>query len=286
MKDLKWSKVLTTVLGTFIMAAAINMAYEPMNMVVGGVSGFSIIVKRVTERFIDGGIPLWFTNAAINIPLFIAAWLTVGPQFVKKTLLATVSFTVALSIIPSYDLAQGDRLLTALYGGGLSGVGLGLVFRNGGSTGGTDLLGAILHKFFPNHSVSSYLLCIDSTIILLGAYLFGLNRALYAVLAAYMMSKVMGSIMEGMTFAKLAYIICDDHDNMSKEIMEKVDRGITFIEAEGAYTNQEKRMLMCVVSPKEIARLKETVHKIDPKAFLIISDVREVFGEGFIENAY
>lgn len=286
MKDIKWSKVLTTVLGTFIMAVAINMAYEPMNMVVGGVSGFSIIVKRVTEHFIDGGIPLWFTNAAINIPLFIAAWFTVGPQFVKKTILATVSFTVALSIIPTCDLAQGDLLLAALYGGGLSGVGLGLIFRDGGSTGGTDLLGAIFNKFFPNYSVSTYLLCIDSTIILLGAYLFGLNRALYAVLAAYMMSKVMGMIMEGMTFAKLAYIICDDHDYMSKELMKKVDRGITFIEAEGAYTNEQKRMLMCVVAPKEIARLKETVHKIDPKAFLIISDVREVFGEGFIENAY
>ncbi|MBR3771118.1 MAG: YitT family protein [Clostridium sp.] len=286
MKELRWNKVLVTILGTVIMAAAINMVYEPMNMVVGGVSGFSIIVKRVTERFIDGGIPLWFTNAAINIPLLIAAWMIVGPKFVKKTILATVVFTVALSIIPRYDLAQGDLLLSALYGGGLSGVGLGLVFRNGGSTGGTDLLGAILHKFFPNHPVSRLLLCIDSTIILLGACLFGLNHALYAIIAAYTMSKIMEMIIEGMTFAKLAYIICDDHDNMSKELMEQVDRGVTFIEAEGAYTNQEKRMIMCVVAPKEIARLKEIVHKIDPKAFLIISDVREVFGEGFIENAY
>lgn len=286
MRQKDWNKLLVTILGTFLMGAAVNLVFEPMNMVVGGLSGFAIIVKELTQGFSSGGIPVWLTTALINVPLFLAAWKVKGKNFIKTTLIATISFTVALYIIPSYDMMRQDNLLAALFGGILSGAGLGLVFRNGGSTGGTDLLGAILNYFFPHYSVANMLLVVDSTIIVLGAFIFGVNMALYAIIAAYVTTKIMDSILEGMKFAKLAYIISDEPDNMSQNVMEKVGRGITFIQAEGGYTKQQKRMLMCVVSKKQIVKLKEVVGQIDPNAFLIISDVREVFGEGFIENDY
>ena len=282
----EWRKILVTILGTFIMAAAVNLVYEPMNMVVGGVSGLSIVVKELTGKFLKGGIPIWLTTALVNVPLFLIAIKVKGTSFIKKTLLATLSFTIALAVFPSYNIMNQDSLLAALFGGILSGTGLGLVFWSGGSTGGTDLLGAIIQYYFPHFSVAKLLLMIDSSIIILGAFIFGINNALYAIITAYIMTKVMNSILEGMNFAKLAYIISDEHEQVATHILEKIGRGATFIQAEGGYTKKEKRMLMCVVSGKQIVKLKETIAEIDPNAFLIISDAREVFGEGFIQNDY
>lgn len=282
----EWSKILITILGTFIMAAAVNLVYEPMNMVVGGVSGLSIVVKEVTGNFLKGGIPIWLTTALVNVPLFLVAIKVKGTGFIKKTLLATISFTIALAVVPSYNVTNQDNVLAVLFGGMLSGIGLGLVFRSGGSTGGTDLLGAIVQHYFPHFSVAKLLLVIDSSVIILGAFIFGIHNALYAIITSYIMTKVMNSILEGMNFAKLAYIISDEHDQVAKHILEKIGRGATFIHAEGGYTKKQKRMLMCVVSNKQIVKLKEAVAEIDPNAFLIISDAREVFGEGFIQNDY
>ena len=285
-RQTEWRKLLVTILGTFIMAAAVNLVYEPMGMVVGGVSGFSIVLKELTEDVIKGGIPVWLTTALINIPLLFIAIKVKGIDFVKKTLFATISFTIALYIVPSYDIANKDCLLAALFGGLLTGAGLGLVFRNGGSTGGTDLIGLIINHFYPHYSAAKLLLMIDSLVIILGAYMFGINMAMYSIITAYITSKIIDSILEGMQFAKLAYIISDDYEHVSQHVMEKLDRGATFIQAQGGYTKKEKRMLMCVVSNKQIVKLKELVAQIDPNAFIIISDAREVLGQGFIENDY
>jgi uncharacterized membrane-anchored protein YitT (DUF2179 family) len=268
------------------MAAGVNLIYEPMNMVVGGVSGLAIVVKRVTEPVVPGGVPVWLTTAIVNIPLFLAALKVKGKDFVRKTLFATVIFTLALYILPSYDIIHQDSLLAALAGGILTGAGLGLVFRNGGSTGGTDLLGAILNYFFPYYSVANMLLVVDSTIIVLGAFIFGINSALYAVIAVYVSTKILDNMLEGMKFAKLAYIISDEPEKIARHILEVIDRGVTIIEAQGGYSKEAKQMVMCVVSNKQIVKLKECVADIAPESFLIISDAREVLGEGFIEIDY
>lgn len=282
----RWKRLFTITLGTFIMAAAVNIVFEPMNMVVGGVSGLAIIIKKVTDMIVAGGIPVWLTTAVVNVPLFLLAMKVKGKDFIKRTLFATVTFTVALYVIPSFDVVEKDSLLASLFGGLLTGAGLGLVFRNGSSTGGTDLLGAILNHFFPNYSVANMLLFVDSTIILVGAFIFGVNSALYAVIAVFVTTKVMDNMLEGMKFAKLAYIISDEPDKMSAHIMAKLGRGATFIEAQGGYTMEAKRMLMFVISNKQVVQLKECVAQIDPDCFLVIADVREVLGEGFIEIDY
>lgn len=279
----KWMDYVLIIAGTWLMGLAVNIVYEPMNMVTGGVSGISIIVKNVTGVWFQGGVPLWVTNAVVNIPLFFAAYKIKGKKFIKKTLIATISFTAALFVIPSFEVSYQDYLLAAIIGGITSGLGLGLVFSKGTSTGGTDLFGSILNVYIKRYSVAQLLLVTDSFIVLAGALVFGINRALYAVIAVFITSKVMDAILEGLKFAKLVYIISEKQTLIAQEILHRLNRGATSMPVRGMYSNQERQMLLCVVSKKEIIKLTETVKKADAKAFVIISDVREVMGEGFIE---
>lgn len=277
------NQYLIIALGTLIMGVAINVVFEPMDLVTGGLSGISIVVKYWTEPYIDGGIPLWLTNLVANIPIFVVAIILKGRKFIMRTLYSTICFTIALYIVPTYDVVYEDLVLASIFGGILMGAGLGLVFANNGSTGGTDLLGYIFQVKFKHISVPRLLLFIDGTIVALGAVVFGVNKALYAIIAVYITSKIMDSILEGMKFAKLAYVISDAYDEIAKEVLHTINRGATGIPAKGMYSNNEKKMLLCVVTKKEIVNLVDIVAQIDPKAFVIVSDVREVLGEGFIE---
>lgn len=279
----KSQQYLMIVLGTILMAIAVNVIFDPMNMVTGGVTGIAIVIKYWTSAMFEGGVPLWLSNLAINIPLFIGAIMLKGRKYVEKTIFGTISFTIALYVVPSFPIGSEDMLLGCIFGGVLMGAGLGLVFANNASTGGTDLLGAIMQVKIKHYSVAQLLLVIDSTIVILGAVVFGVNKALYAVIAVYITSTVMDSILEGLKFAKIAYIISDDYEKIANEILTKVDRGVTGIQATGMYSNNEKKMLFCVVTKKEIVKLVDTVAQIDPSAFVIVSDAREVMGEGFIE---
>ncbi|WP_343208625.1 YitT family protein [Anaerolentibacter hominis] len=276
-----WKRMIIIILGTSIMAAAINLVFEPMNMVTGGFSGLAILVKRWTEGLLPGGVPLWLTNFSLNIPLFLVANKVLGKQYIGYTLFANLSFTAALYLIPSYDVARGDFLLAAVFGGVLTGIGLGLVLMLGSSTGGTDLLGALLHKRFQYYSVAQFLMVIDGGIVLLGAAVFGINNALYAVIAVFISTKIADSLMEGLKFAKAAYVISDKYEQIAERIMEELGRGVTGISMRGMYSNAEKQMLLCVVGKKEIVRLTELARECDKTAFIIVSDVREVMGEGF-----
>lgn len=286
--ELLWkkSKVLEYImiaLGTVLMALAVNLVFDPMGMVTGGVSGLAIVIKYWTEPLIEGGVPIWLSNFLTNVPLFIVAILVLGRKYIAKTLYATVCFTVALYIVPTSTIQNQDLVLASVYGGILMGVGLGLVFANSCSTGGTDLLGAILQVKLNHYSVPQLLMVIDSSIVLLGAAVFGVSKALYAVITVYITSKIMDGILEGLKFGKLAYIISDDYEKIAEVILTDLNRGVTGIPVQGMYSNTSKNMLLCVVNKKEIVRIIDTVAQIDPKAFVIVSDVREVLGEGFIE---
>lgn len=274
---------LLIVIGTFLMAAAVNMVYEPMDMVTGGVSGLAIVIQDVTGRLLPGAIPIWLSNACLNIPLFIAAWHIKGRHYLKKTLFATVCFTVALYLIPSFEIIHNDYLLAAVFGGAVSGIGLGFVFSTSTSTGGTDLLGILFHTRYKFYSVAQLLFIIDAVIVMVGAVVFGMNKALYAVIAVFITSKITDAILEGIRFAKLAFIISEQYTAISEEIINRMERGATSLSAKGMYSGQQKNVLLCAVSKKEIVKLTEIVSKIDPQAFIIITDAREVMGEGFIE---
>ena len=274
---------LLIIVGTALMATAITSCFDAAGLVTGGFSGISILVKAGTKSLYGNGIPLWVTNLVLNIPVFLLAAKIKGIAFVKKALLGDLSLTVWLAVLPAWKLS-GDFLLVALYGGLLQGVGIGLVFLGGGTTGGTDLLAAIIQNFMRHYSIAQIMQFVDGAVVLVGMYVFGVERALYAVIAVYLVTKVSDGIIEGLKFSKSVYIITEKPDEVSRMVMEDLDRGITGISAKGMYSGQDKLMLFCVVGKKELVHLKEMIDEIDPNAFVIVGDAREVHGEGFLEK--
>lgn len=278
-----YMEYLLIIVGTALMATAITSCFDAAGLVTGGFSGISILVKAGTKSLYGNGIPLWVTNLVLNIPVFLLAAKIKGIAFVKKALLGDLSLTVWLAVLPAWKLS-GDFLLVALYGGLLQGVGIGLVFLGGGTTGGTDLLAAIIQNFMRHYSIAQIMQFVDGAVVLVGMYVFGVERALYAIIAVYLVTKVSDGIIEGLKFSKSVYIITEKPDEVSRMVMEDLDRGITGISAKGMYSGQDKLMLFCVVGKKELVHLKEMIDEIDPNAFVIVGDAREVHGEGFLEK--
>ena len=279
-----WLEYLMIIVGTGLMSLAINSVFDASGMVTGGFSGIAIIIKAWTKGLVNGGIPLWVTNCVLNIPLFFIAWRVKGFSFIKKAILGEISLSVWLAIQPVFHLAGDDLLLAALYGGVIQGVGIGLVFLGGGTTGGTDMMAAIIQKFLQHYSISQIMQIIDGAVVVVGMYVFGIHKALYAIIAVYLVTKVSDGLIEGLKFSKAVYIITEKPKEIAEMIMEDLDRGATGINAKGMYSGQDKLMLFVVVNKKEIVMLKEKVDEIDPQAFVIVTDAREVHGEGFIEK--
>ena len=264
-------------IGASIMGFAIKNIYDPIGLVTGGASGVAIILKK------QFGVPLWLTNTAINIPLFAAAAKLKGWSFIKRTLLATVTLSVSLYVIPEMPFLMDDLFLTALFGGLITGAGAGIVFACQATTGGTDMLAAIIRRWLPHYTLAQILQVLDAAIVLIGAGIFGVTYALYAQIAIYAVSKVSDGIIEGRKYSKVAYIISDKSEEIAAAILKELERGVTALDARGMYSGNRKDVLFCVVSRKEIAQLKELVVGHDAQAFVIVSDAREVLGEGFIE---
>lgn len=279
-----WLEYLMIIVGTGLMSLAINSVFDASGMVTGGFSGIAIIIKAWTKGLVNGGIPLWVTNCVLNIPLFFIAWRVKGFSFIKKAILGEISLSVWLAIQPVFHLAGDDLLLAALYGGVIQGVGIGLVFLGGGTTGGTDMMAAIIQKFLQHYSISQIMQIIDGAVVVVGMYVFGIHKALYAIIAVYLVTKVSDGLIEGLKFSKAVYIITEKPAEIAGMIMEDLDRGATGINVKGMYSGQDKLMLFVVVNKKEIVMLKEKVDEIDPQAFVIVTDAREVHGEGFIEK--
>lgn len=279
-----WLEYLMIIVGTGLMSLAINSVFDASGMVTGGFSGIAIIIKAWTKGLVNGGIPLWVTNCVLNIPLFFIAWRVKGFSFIKKAILGEISLSVWLAIQPVFHLAGDDLLLAALYGGVIQGVGIGLVFLGGGTTGGTDMMAAIIQKFLQHYSISQIMQIIDGAVVVVGMYVFGIHKALYAIIAVYLVTKVSDGLIEGLKFSKAVYIITEKQEEIAGMIMEDLDRGATGINVKGMYSGQDKLMLFVVVNKKEIVMLKEKVDEIDPQAFVIVTDAREVHGEGFIEK--
>ena len=270
-------------MGTGIMALAIQCIFEPIGLVTGGFSGIAIIIRKMTAGIVEGGVPLWLTNLALNVPVFIAALIIKGRKFLGRTVIGTVLLSFWLYVIPQVDLTQGDYMLSAVFGGVITGIGIGFVLLAKATTGGTDMVSALIQKYVRHYSVVQILQVIDGMVVLAGLYVFGLKPALYAIVAIFITSKVSDALMEGMKYSKVAYIISDKSKEIAAAILKEMDRGVTALDARGMYSGNRKDVLFCVVSRKEIAQLKELIVGHDAQAFVIVSDAREVLGEGFIE---
>ncbi|MBE7020609.1 MAG: YitT family protein [Ruminococcaceae bacterium] len=276
-KALEYAEI---IIGSILFSISVIWFADPMGLVIGGISGIAIIVKSFTD------IPLFITNLVLNVPLFLIAVKQRGFKFIFKSLLSVLLITLmleALTFIKNPLSVADDILLTALLTGVFSGAGLGLIFRSGATSGGTDMLASIFKFIKPHFDMSRLLLIIDGIIIISGMSFFGVSKGLYAVIAVVISTLIINFILDGTHFARGAFILSDKYEEISEAIFKELERGNTGINVKGMYTKEEKKMLFVVVNPKETVKLQQIVKNIDQKAFMVIYDVRQTLGEGFFD---
>lgn len=260
--------------GSALVAVSFNLFLLPNNVASGGVSGISTIMKDVA-----GWEPA-YVQWALNIPLFIAGVILLGRQFGVKTLVGTIFLPFVVFLTKDMDPWTTDPLLASLFGCIGVGLGLGIVFRGKASTGGTDLAAQILNKYI-GLSLGTCVALIDGLIVLAAAFVFDIERGLYALIGLYVTSKTIDIVQIGLGRKKMALIITNHQNEVREGILNKIDRGVTKLSAYGGYTDDERPVLMCVVDQTEFTKLKQLVKTIDSSAFIIVTDASEVLGEGF-----
>lgn len=262
------------IIGSFFIAGAFNLFLLPNDIASGGVAGVSIIVD---ELF---GIEPAFTQWGLNIPLFLAGVLILGANFGLKSLVGTLALPFFVYLTRHMDPATLNPLLGSIFGGMGVGLGLGIVFRGRASTGGMDVAAQILHKF-TGISLGLCIAIFDGSIVLASAFVFDVEKALYALIGLYATSRTIDIIQVGFTTSKNVMIISDKVEELRKAIFEEIDRGVTILKGEGGYTGDERKILMCVVDQKEFTKLTNIVNNVDNSAFVIAMSAAEVLGEGF-----
>lgn len=277
------SDYLWIIFGTALMAASANLLFSPASMVPGGFTGLAMLIQKITEPFIPGGLPLWAGNVILNVPLILLSIKIRGWYFIKRTFMASLLFSVWLYIIPEYSIPEIDPFLTAVMGGSLMGVGIGMVFFGKATTGGTDTLAALIQHALPHLTAAKILPVLDGLIILLSIWIVGFHISMYAVVSVVLASKIADSLIGSFRNAYLAYIISEKHEEIAHSIMYDLERGITMLPGTGMYTGTDRPVLFCAVSRKQAVLLKDLVYGKDPQAFMILTDAAEIRGEGFLQ---
>ena len=286
MKPVSWKVVLhdalLIVVGSIIFAIGVDIFEVPYGLAAGGVTGLAMVFSAVAETF-GVALPVGLQTIVINALLMILVVKSGSRGYIARTVAGIIAcgfFTDAL--VPFLPVVGGeqDLLLCALWGGVVTGLGLGLVFRTGGNTGGTDIVAQVVARktALP---VGTSVIIVDGVVIALSATVFSVEQALYAAVAMFICGKVIDAVVDGPRAARAAYIISEEHDAIAHEIMHTLDRGCTELEARGMWSGTERPVLFCVLSRSEAVWLKQIVAECDPKAIVVISEVHEVFGEGF-----
>lgn len=264
------------ILGAGIGGIAFNAFLIPHKLLSGGVGGIALIMKYLFD--FNPGILIF----VFNIPIFIAGYRFVDKEFILLSLIGMTAFSVfidAFSFLRDIVFFE-DTLLSCLYGGVLSGLGAGIVFRNRASQGGIDIIGVILKKYF-SMNIGSTSLIINFIIVAIASFFYGLELAMYTLVSMYVTSSVMDKVQQGFGSSKSVMIITDHEQKVANEIIKQLGRGVTYLEGEGAYTGNTKRVIYCIVSMSQLAKVKHIVHEADSKAFMAVSDTAEVLGYGF-----
>lgn len=266
--------------GTVIIVVAINMFFKPNNIVVGGFSGLGIIIERLF------GIKMSVLNITLNIPFLIIAYKVIGKRYVLSTIIATSIFSFLLEYINFLPTVENDLFLASVFGGIINGIGIGLVLKGRGSTGGIDLISVLIHSAKREIPVSGIMMFINSIIVIAGMCLFGMEKAMYAIVSVIISSKAIDMVTSGLMLSKMAVIVSDKSDDIADAILKSIGRGVTFLHGQGAYTKSEKNVLLCVFAQKQTVAITDIVKNTDPKSFIIIADANLVLGSGFkkLEN--
>ena len=269
-------EVIETIIGAFIMAVAVSLFLLPNELSSGGFSGIATIGYYLLK------IPMGTTILILNIPLFIFATFKIGKNFLVKSIIGTVTLSIFIDILDKFTPLTNDKILACIYGGVLTGLGTAIILKAHASTGGSDVLSLIIREYNSKYEAGRLITIIDFAIVILNViFLKKIEIGLYSAIVIYLMGKVIDIIFEGIYFTKLIFIISDKNEEISALISKKVKRGVTGIYGKGMYTNKEKLVLMCAVGRNDISEVKQIVKKIDSKAFLIVTNSREVLGVGF-----
>ena len=268
---------LKIVVGCAIYAASFRFFIYPNDVVLGGVVGAATIINYLT------GLPVGVMTIVINIPLFIFSWRHFGLKFLVASLVAMLLSSTLMDALSSINfVATSDPLLAAAFGGVIKGFGLGLIYSTTATVGGTDIIAKFLRRKYQYINFSTFILIMDVAIFLLFALLFGkLDSAMYSAICMFITSQVVDLVLYGAVNSKVCYIITDESAAVKEAITERLRRGVTYIHGEGAWSGQQKNIILCVIKRNQIVELKKLVRAIDERAFMIVSDSREVFGKGF-----
>lgn len=261
-------------IGCLIGAASYPLFLEPNHIAPGGLTGITMILNYYFA------VPIGLGSLVLNIPLIILGWRLIGARFILRTVLATVLFSVLIDLM-NFDPLSLDPMLAAVFGGVMLGFGLALIIRGNATTGGTDLLARIVHHRQRAISIGSFLFAFDLAVILLAWLFMSVQHALYAIVCVFVSAKVLDQALLGIGTDKACYVISREPDRIAKRVMDELERGVTVLNASGAYSGREFKMLLSIVGRLETVKIKQIVQEEDPQAFMFITDTHETLGEGF-----
>lgn len=262
------------IVGLLIASVGYRMYLIPNQVVNGGFTGAGQLLNHAL------GVGVGTVNIVLNVPLFLVSMRSMGLRFGVRSLIAMLLLSLLIDHIP-LPRATDDLLLAAIYGGAISGIGLGLVLRGNATTGGTDMLASLLHRVIPMLKVSYAIFFFDGLVIIASAFAFEPQAAMYGLISTFLCNVLIDLVLEGPNSAHSYFIISDNSEAIAERILRDMDRGVTALEAMGMYSHAHKRVLLCVVNRFEAMRLRRIIFEVDPKAFVIANKAYEVLGEGF-----
>lgn len=258
------------------MALGVSLFLLPNKLSAGGVSGLATIIYYLFN------IPMGTTIVLINVPLFLFALYRLGKNVFINSIIGTISLSIFIDFFDRFEALTQNGFLACIYGGILVGIGTGMVLKVNSSTGGSDLLSQIVKSYNSNIQMGTIIIIIDTIVVSLNVVFLGeIEIALYSAIAIYLVGKMVDIVFEGIYFTKLFFIISNKTEEISKAIGKQIKRGTTGIYGKGMYTNENTLVLMCAVGRRDVGRVRKLAKEIDPKCFIIITNSREVLGEGF-----
>ena len=265
------------VAGCAMFALGFDLFLDPNDINVGGVSGIAMVLVYLTKL---GSVGL--VSALLNVPLLLLGGKKIGTRFLAGTLVGTLASSLMLDLFARISVPETEPLLAAVYGGILTGAGLGLVFLAGASTGGSDILVRLLKRRWRNVALGRITMTIDLSVAVLTGIVFGdLTKTLYSGVALFACSKVIDAVVYSFDYSKVALIITPKYAEVAEEIVKKLDRGVTYLDGQGYYTGRETKVILTAVKKQQLAELKELVTGVDPDAFVILQEAHQVLGDGF-----
>jgi len=273
----KYGWIAATILGSGVFALGFSLFLQPNDMSPGGISGLAMVAVELLGFGSTGTLTI-----LINLPLFILGGMKIGKRFFAGSLLGMLLSSVLIDSFAGLPMPMTEPLVAALYGGVVCGLGLGVVFMCGTSTGGSDILVRLLKLRYRNVPIGQISMCFDAFVVVLTGLVFqDVSKALYTGITVFVCGKVVDAVVYRFDYSKVALIISREHQAIAEAIGKKLDRGATFLKAEGSYTHADTKVVLTAVKKQQVAELKELVMELDPNAFVIVQEAHQVLGDGF-----